>query len=348
MDVDPLRRGLPPPSEIQRIADERVANKQAIGILIATRDRKGINCVYAAGSSGRPGVALDGDSLFEIASVTKTFTATMLADLVTRGEVALDDPVSRFLPPAVHLPERNGKQITLLDLATHTSGLPRVPGNLQSEDAGNPYANYHVEHLYQFLSECNLQRDIGVEYDYSNLGYGLLGQALALKIGTSWEAAVTEQILRPLGMTDTAVTLPAALRLRLAAGHNASGQPVPNWDIPGMPGMGALRSTANDLLKFLVANMELSSPLLGEALRLTHQPQRQAWSPATMIGLAWQIGHEDHRDIIRHSGSTGGYASFIGFDPVQQIGVIVLANSAVNVFDIGFHLIDQNCPLDKP
>lgn len=120
------------------------------------------------------------------------------------------------------------------------------------------------------------------------------------------------------------------------------------WDIPGLPGFGALRSTANDLLRFLAANMDPSSTPLGEALRLAQAPQRQAWSPATLIGLAWQIGHEEHRSIVRHSGMTGGFASFIGFDPQQQIGVIVLSNSAVSVFDIGFHLIDAKFHLDPP
>jgi D-alanyl-D-alanine-carboxypeptidase/D-alanyl-D-alanine-endopeptidase len=344
LKVDPL----PPDATIQRILDERTANKQAFGIVVATRSTKHADRVYAAGASGQPDLALDGDSIFEIGSNTKTFTAALLADMVLKGEVQLDDPLARYLPPKVKVPERGGKRITLVDLATHTSGLPGLPANLQPKDTNNPYADYTVDDMYLFLSGFNLPRDIGSEYEYSNFGYGLLGHALALRAGKRWEQAVTERILQPLEMLDTTVALTPAMTSRLAVGHDAAGQPVPNWDIPALAGMGALRSTANDMLKFLAANMDSPGGCLGPALALTHVSRRQAWSPATAIGLAWQIGHEERPGIIRHSGGTGGYASFIGFDPVMGAGVVVFANSAISVFDIGFHLIDQRFPLDEP
>src|SRR5208283_4407870 len=119
--------------------------------------------------------ALDGDTVFEIGSITKVFTALLLADMAQRGEVALTDPVSKYLPKGVKMPGRNGHAIMLQDLATHTSGLPRLPSNMKPKDFMNPYADYTPELLYQFLSSYELPRDPGSKWEYSNLGAGLLG-----------------------------------------------------------------------------------------------------------------------------------------------------------------------------
>ena len=165
-------------------------------------------------------VALGGNTVFEIGSITKTFSTALLADMVARGEVKLDDPVAKYLPSTVKVPGRGRKQITLYDLATHASELPRLPANLHPADMSNPYADYTVDQMYQSVSAYELERDIGAEYEYSNLGSGLLGHALARRLGKTWEEAVTERILEPLGMTDTRITLTADMRRRLAIGHN--------------------------------------------------------------------------------------------------------------------------------
>ena len=137
---------------------------------------------------------LNGDTIFEIGSVTKVFTSLLLADMVQRGEVALADPVAKYLPADVKVPERGGRVITLVDLSTHTSGLPRMPSNFHPKDPANPYADYTVEQLYQFLSSYQLTRDIGSQFEYSNLGGGLLGQALARRAGMDYEALVRSRI----------------------------------------------------------------------------------------------------------------------------------------------------------
>ena len=179
---------MPTDSEIRQILFDRIdVQHQSVGIVVGVIGPEGRR-VIAYGqlekSDPRP---LSGDTVFEIGSMTKVFTSLLLAGMVQRGEVALDDPVAKYLPAKVKMPERNGRQITLVDLSTHTSGLPRLPTNMKPADPNNPYADYTVEQLYQFLSRYQLTRDIGSQYEYSNLGGGLLGHVLALRAGMSYK-----------------------------------------------------------------------------------------------------------------------------------------------------------------
>src|SRR5271155_2047065 len=228
---------IPTDSEIRQILVDRIdKDRQSVGIVIGVIEPAGRRVVaYGSLEKGdkRP---LDGDTIFEIGSVTKVFTSLLLADMVQRGEVALTDPVAKYLPPGVKMPERSGRQITLQDLATHTSGLPRLPPNLAPKDPANPYADYTVEPLYQFLSSYQLTRDIGSKYEYSNLGGGLLGHVLARRAGLDYEALVRSRICEPLGMKSTAITLSAGMKARMAVGHDRSLDAVENWDLPVLAG----------------------------------------------------------------------------------------------------------------
>ncbi len=334
-------------AELQSLLNQRAAaagNGVAIVVGIQDENRRSIICAKA-----EPAPAVDGDTLFEIGSVTKVFTGLLLAEAVSRNEVKLDDPIARFLPASVKTPERKGRQITLLDLATHTSALPRLPDNMVPADPENPYADYTVQQMYEFLSEFKPTRDIGAKYEYSNLGVGLLGHILALKAGTNYEALVRERVCRPLGMTNTFITLSPSAKQRLAPGHDAAGASARNWDLPTLAGAGALRSSANDLLKFLEANLELAPTALAPALRLAQQPQRDAGT-RMKIGLGWHIAEQHEARVVWHNGGTGGYHSFIGFNPATRRAVVVLANSARSFDDIGFHLLDSKYPLagDEP
>ena len=269
--------------------------------------------------------------------------------MVSRGEVRLDDPVAKYLPPSVRVPARNGRQITLLDLATQSSGLPRMPSNMTPRDSMNPYADYSVQQMYAFLAGYQLPRDVGATYEYSNLGVGLLGHVLALRAKTSYEQLVTRRILTPLGMSETAITLTPALRARLAPGHDGDGHVVPNWDLPTLAGAGALRSTAADLMTFLVANLDSAATPLSRTLQQTHGERHATNDPNLKIGLAWHILLRPAGRIVWHNGGTGGYRSFIGFDPARRIGVVVLCNNGnETVDDIGFHLLDETFPLRPP
>jgi CubicO group peptidase (beta-lactamase class C family) len=247
----------------------------------------------------------------------------------------------------VRLPSRNGKEITLLDLATQTSGLPRLPGNLAPKDPKNPYADYTVEQLYDFLSHYTLTRDIGEKYEYSNLGVGLLGHVLARRAGMSYEELVTKRILEPLEMRDTAITLSVRMRARLAPGHDAAGAAVAGWDLPTLAGAGALRSTANDMLKFLAANLDAGDGPLPSALRETHRGRRPTGMPQLEIGLGWHIFHRFDNDLVWHNGGTGGYHSWIGFMTARRVGAVVLSASSPDIDDIGLHLVEPRFPLSR-
>jgi serine-type D-Ala-D-Ala carboxypeptidase/endopeptidase len=334
----------PTPQEVkarQLIAKHLKKSPKDIGIVVGLIDDQGTRIVSDGGAGSTDSQSLDGDTVFEIGSITKALTSLILADMVQHGELKLDDPVSRFLPPSVRLPSRNGREITLVDLATHTSGLPRMPDNFSPRDPSNPYADYTVAQMYEFLSGYTLPRDIGARFEYSNLGAGLLGHALALKARTNYEALVLERICRPLGMTNTRITLTPTMQARLAKGHDESGKPAANWDIPTFAGAGALRSTANDLLKFLAANLGFVKTDLQPAMELARTPRHEAGSSAMQIGLGFHILKKSAGDIVWHNGGTGGYHSFMGFDNKNHCGVVVLSNSAADNDDIGFALLSR-------
>jgi D-alanyl-D-alanine-carboxypeptidase/D-alanyl-D-alanine-endopeptidase len=325
--------------EIRGILQDRIDTaRQSVGIVTCSFD-SGSQKIVAYGRSGaandRP---LDGDTVFEIGSITKVFTALLLTEMVTRGEVALDDPVSKYLPDNVKMPARNGKQITFLDLATYTSGLPRLPDGIPNF-GDNPYADYTVDRLYSFLSSHVLRFDPGTHYEYTNLGFGLLGHVLARRANTSYEDLVVSRICAPLGLGDTRISLTPSMRERLAQGHQSGLKPTPNWDFPTLAGAGALRSTANDLHKFMKATClsDAGAPLR-PAIDLLLQTRRPADNPNLMVALGWFVRSGNDDEIIWKDGGTGGYASFVGFSTHLRSGAVVLSNSTNPINDIGYRL----------
>lgn len=285
----------------------------------------------------------DGDSVFEIGSITKTFTSTALAVMSIRGRVRLDDSVGRYLPSSVRVPEHGAKQITLESLAMHTSGLPRVADNmgLFSDFSGDPYAGYRDEQLYEFLNTHKLRRSPGTEHEYSNLGMGLLGLALCRKAGAGYEQMVTGLVCKPLGLRDTTVTLSDSQRVRLVQGYAIQERvgnvmiavPSENWSFQDCTaGAGALKSTANDMLRYLKANMAAPGNELGQALQTLHTPRLKI-DDVEGVGLGWFMLSVPWADepVIWHNGGTGGYRSFVGFCKKRKLGVVVLANSSTDV-----------------
>ena len=342
---------LPSDSEIRNLLVERIDKyHQSVGIVVGLVDPTGRRTI-SYGKFGASDIrVVDADTVFEIGSVTKVFTSLLLADMVERREVSLADPVAKYLPAGVKMPERNGRQITLEDLATHTSGLPRLPSNLHPQDAANPYADYSVEQLYQFLSGYQLTRDIGSGYEYSNLGGGLLGHVLARRAGIDYEKLVRTRICDPLGMRSTVITLSNEMKSRFAVGHDATMQRVAYWDLPTLAGAGALRSTANDLATFVAANLGYVKSPLAPAMAAMLTVRRPTGSPGLDIGLGWHILTRDGHEIVWHNGGTGGFRSFIAFERKTGIGVVVLSNAETlaGVDDIGQHLLDSNAPLWQP
>ena len=332
--------------EISKVLALRVASGRNPSIVVGIYEN-GKTRIIPMGSSGSPGQPLDGNTVFEIGSITKVFTSTLLADMVARGLVRYDDPVSKYLPSSVRVPSRNGRAITLEDLATQHSGLPRLPDNLTPADPANPYADYTVAQMYDFLSRYTLPRDPGQTFEYSNLGVGLLGHVLALRAGTTYEALVVDRILAPLGMRDTRITLTPDMRAHLAQAYDAKGLPTKNWDLPTLAGAGALRSTANDMLRFAAAALgaQGTPPAVASALAEAERPRRALpGAGKTQIGLNWFTSNAGPVEIVWHNGGTGGYRTFLGLDKARQRAVVVLA-TANGADDIGRHILDPSLPL---
>ena len=321
---------------LQRIVERRV-QAGTPGLIVGVLGPQGARTIVAAGLA-RPNEPVDANTVFEIGSISKAFTGILLAEMAGRGEVRLDQAVSELLPPGTQVPTRNGIAITLGHLSMQVSGLPRLPGNLAPANPENPYADYTVAQLYDFLGRHTLRRDPGAQYEYSNLGVGLLGHALALRAHRSYEEILRERVLAPLGMTSTGVTLTAAMQQRMSNGHTADGDVTPLWDIPTLAGAGALRSSMNDMLAFLAANLQPGADALGRAIAASQEPRFRA-NPSLWLGLNWHITTFMGDTLVWHNGGTGGFRTMIAMHPRTRTGAVLLANASVDHEDIVRHVL---------
>jgi CubicO group peptidase (beta-lactamase class C family) len=329
----------PPDDDVRTMLRYLVEDGETPGIVLGLLEADGSTRILSYGSGGAGARPLGPRSVFEIGSITKVFTGTLLADMVERGEVSLSDPVSRYLPAGVRVPSRNGREITLLDLATHRSALPRMPGNLTTS-ASDPYPAYTMEDLYAFLSQHELRRDIGSEYEYSNMGVALLGEALARRAGRSWDELVRARVLEPLGMRMTSTVVAGEMAEWNTRGHDEDGGAAPYRGWPLLPAMGALRSNAEDLLRFLAANTGPPTSRLERVMRDAHQA-RASEGEGSEIGLNWHIRTVGGRRLIMHGGTTAGYETQIAFDPERGTGVVLLTNTQEFDDDLGLDLLTR-------
>lgn len=336
---------------IHQILEDRVVReKKGVAIVAGLLDDAGERVIAFGPPIKGSDLTVGGDSLFEIGSITKTFVTTLLADMVERGEVGLNDPIAKHLPPSVRAPTRHGKEITLLHLATHTSGLPRNADNLAPfwwrfclfcTDETRIVASYSMEKMYGFLSGYTLQRDIESQSSYSSYGMVLLGQLLARRAGMDFDTLVRTRITGPLDMRDTVITVSPEQQARLAKGYSAAGKRVTNWDrSKANAPSGGLKSTVEDLFKYIRANLGMAPSPLRQAMQRAQRPQYNRGNAAWSVGLGWQILRGLDGDIVLHDGGTTGYVSFIAFDPRRRTGVVVLSNSYHDITDIGMHLLD--------
>ncbi|MDX2197683.1 MAG: serine hydrolase [Phycisphaerae bacterium] len=337
----------PSDAEIGEILKQAVdKDKRSIGIVVGLISPAGTR-VIAHGSAGsassRP---LDGDTIFEIGSITKTFTGTLLADMVRAGEVKAEDTIRQWLPKTCAPPKSGAREMTLRDLATHTSGLQRMPTNHQPADITNPYADYTTEQLHEWLSDTDVMFEIGSQRVYSNVGYGLLGHLLEVKSGKTYAELVKERITGPLGMSSTTIALSDEQKARLAQGHDEKLKAMPNWDLPAMAGAGALRSSVNDMLKYAAANLQIGKTPLEETVKLAQRVDIPIGAGKEKTSLAWGPVSAMHgTDVVWHNGGTGGYHSVIAMDPATKRGVVVLSNCSASTDDIAFHLLTPKYPL---
>lgn len=332
------------PPEVVESIQARIDKKHSPSFAVGIIDVDGPH-YYFFGKKNYDGEPIDEHTIYEIGSISKTFTGILLAQMVKAGKVSLDDPVQKYLPESVNMPKWEGREITLGHLSDHTSSLPRLPANLQPKRMDNPYADYTVEDLYAFLNTYQLPRSIGSKYEYSNLAQGLLGHVLARSVAKSYEELMVETIAKPLGMDETKIKLDRNMQQNLAPGHQKK-KIVSNWDLPTLAGAGAIRSSLHDMLIYVAANMGLKETALYPAMQLAHQPRHRKQGN-NQIGLGWVTSKGKEGDIVWHNGGTGGYRTFIGFVKATGKGVVVLTNSNKGADDIGFHLLDPQVELIK-
>jgi D-alanyl-D-alanine-carboxypeptidase/D-alanyl-D-alanine-endopeptidase len=335
VDIDPDG---PHRAAITSLAKPMIDAEIVSGLVIGIYDAGKLEIYgFGKGPGGKPPTSR---TLFEIGSITKVYTSLMLADAIQRHEVALDTPVAELLPPGVTVPTQGKKVITLRQLALHTSGLPRLPPSLLQRggapEPADPYAKYGEDMLYADLVRTQLDHAPDELVSYSNYGVGLLGHALGRKLGGSYSAALAARVLKPLGLADTYIAVPAAAAARRATGTNDELAPVPPWTFDALAGAGALVSTARDQLKFVEAQIDAalgSKAPLRPAMKLTQEPQLS--KTGDNEGLGWQI---DSHGRCWHNGGTGGFHAYVGFDPKTKRGVVVLASTSLSLLD---HVAEQ-------
>jgi CubicO group peptidase (beta-lactamase class C family) len=282
--------------------------------------KHGVRRVFAYGTA-RP------DSLFQIGSITKTFTGLALMRMVAEGKVRLDEPVRELLPPGT-VPKPAGREITLLDLATHQSGLLFMPTNLNEDGKPNPGADYHTAELYEYLAQRGLAKNPNTSFQYSNLGFGLLGAALAERAGLSYADLLQREVTGPLGLHDTVLAPSAAQEARTIQAYDAQQRPMPPWELDALAGAGAIRSTAGDMLTYLEANLHpeavvAASPALSEALAQSHELKADG-TPGRRVAIAWF--YNSATGVYSHDGFISGYTSLAFFHPRDDDAAVVLVN----------------------
>ena len=340
---------------IQSLVDNSKTNA---AIVIGLVDPNGTQFYGYGNMSNANPITVDKDTIFAIGSITKVFTTILLADMVNRGLINLDDPIEKYLPSSIKVPTTNGQKITLENLATHTSGLSEFPGshcvsnfNETDKDDDTIQArlffiecdkNYTFDQLYQDLSNTTLTSKPGLKFEYSTFGSALLGHILALKSGMSYDRLLDKRILNVLGMNSTSIVLSDAQKSRLAIGH-LNGQELPFWNIsrPIAPA-GGLHSSVADMLKFASANLGLIDTKINNAMKESHiiihdSRLGKAFSNnyTAYVSLGWIIATNFGTQIVEHNGETAdGYNSFIALNPSKERGIVIIASASSIDIDV--------------
>jgi serine-type D-Ala-D-Ala carboxypeptidase/endopeptidase len=330
-------------AQVKSFIFDQIVNKSNAAIVIGFVDPNGTKIFSFGNMSTAHNIPVDQNTFFNIGSITKTFTTLLLADMVKQGIVNLNDPIEKFLPPSLKVPQFNGKKITLEDLADHTSGLPEWPSNVWlNNTVGDINPNYNATQLYQALSDTKMTREPGAQVQYSSFGIGLLGHVLSIKSGgISYEQLVKDRILDVLGMNDTKIALSQnETNSRFSVGH-LGGKEIITPRIPTiLADSGAFRSTAPDMLKYVSANLGLIHTKLDDAMQLGHLIRHTSiianpMNYSEFRGLGWRVLTNFGTETITHTGAINGWNAFAGFIPTKQVGVIAMCSCDSTDADMG-------------
>lgn len=315
-----------------------MARNNTVGCVLGVL-RNGNMYTYGYGETKKGnGRIPDKSTLFEIGSISKTFTATLAAYLSQQNIIRLDQPVNKYLPDSIPALVYNGKPVTLISLSNHTSGLPRLPADLfAGANQANPYRHYDVQHLMHYLKSFKPVREPGMVYEYSNLGAGLLGTILERASGKSYGQLLKQYITEPLQMTDTRLQLSKKDSAVFAQGYNNEIKPVDSWEFLSLAAAGGIRSNIADMLQYARAQVDKSNGPLQQAIRQTHMTTFQ--KDAIEIGMGWHYSLLNGNKYLAHTGQTGGFASVMVFNTDTRNAVIILTNTASGPFDVAAGLI---------
>ncbi len=307
---------------LQAIVEEGSLTPAISGVAIENGNTHFLNYGFADKEKNLP---ITKEHLFEIGSISKTFTAMALASMVEEGKVKLDDPVQKYLPDDVTISAKNSKPITLKSLSNHTSGLPRLADNMEPYDKNNPYVHYNAKMMYDFLNSYSPTRTVGEKIEYSNFAVGLLGHVLALIDDTSYQKMLEKRVLAPLGMNSTYISIPYNEKKMLADGHDSLLEKASHWDLAEHNGAGGIKSSAQDMALYLKANL-LKVPLTKET-NLCQSATIDSDSTSVQVGLGWYLYKTSDSIIVTHDGGTSGFCSILDFDSTQMRAIYLVSNS---------------------
>jgi len=332
------------PADIEKETQKRIELGYHLGTVIGIIDKDGTRYYSFGQMSLTDSLMPDENSIFEIASITKTFTTALLADLELNNKLEISNSIEQYLPVFEQVLANNKRTITLEDLVNHTSGLPRNPTNVTTDDS-NRYQDYSVDDLNEYLSGIAID-DSTRTYLYSNLAYLALEYAIEIRLESSYESLMQERILDVLDMKDTYFVVPDEKRDRLVTPYR-SGKHVDELDMGEFPAGGGLKTTTKDMLRFVAAQLGMYATTLNPAIELTHE-ERFSNDDET-LGLGWAILKRDEsgKTIHYHRGGSNGFVSFAGFNLEDQIGVVVLTNGHRWFSDLGFKILDPTYALSK-
>ena len=311
---------------VDSIARDAYKNKDYTGLMIGLV-APGHAKTYAYGETARGNNTLpDVKTVYEIGSITKTFTGLLLALQVQRGKIKPDDDVNKYLPDSVKIPSFEGVPVTMVSLSNHTSGLPRFDPVAEDPefDSKAPYANFTENKLFSFLRTFQPSRKPGTKYGYTNIGTGLLGTLLARNARTTFAQLLQREIFLPLQLRDTRLDITPAMKSRLAQGYSAGGAPRDTWEFKALAGCGGIKSTMEDMIVYAKANMSTAPTILEKAMQLSHQPTYRG--NGNTVGMGWHVIEGNRRTIVWHNGQTDGYYSMMYLEPATGKAVIVLSN----------------------